>query len=91
MIKCFPSNSLELSLIGEANEESWRRDPWNPVPHILHEASRDGIVILGMERLMKYNEPPLLSVANYIDFFRQILEVSTPSKNSESRTNAHPF
>ncbi|TFK69514.1 hypothetical protein BDN72DRAFT_767796 [Pluteus cervinus] len=74
MTRCFHSNSAELSLYEEANKEGWRRDPWNPVPHILHSFNRDDARFLCMEQLMKYNKPPLLTLANYVDFFRQILE-----------------
>jgi hypothetical protein len=78
MIKCLLPTSPELSLLLELNHADLRQDPWNPAPHILCALERGNKVYVFMERLMEYDQPPLKTVANYIDLFRQILEVCQP-------------
>ena len=75
MVRRLPRSSQELLLLLELNHPDFRDDPWNPVPHTHSGIQRDGEVYLCMQGLFEYNEPPLLTVAHYIDFFRQILEV----------------
>ncbi|KAF8652842.1 hypothetical protein AX16_004117 [Volvariella volvacea WC 439] len=99
----FVMNS-EFDLFHELNDSpTVRRDPWNPIPHLLCAVKRDyeyyvdvdneqegcdkadagakqqtkkkgTTVFLCMERLINFDEPPFVTVANYIDFFRQVLE-----------------
>lgn len=78
MIKCLHQSSPELIILLRLNHPDMRQDPWNPVPHIICAVSRDERVFLCMQRLLEFNQPPLQIVANYIDFFRQVLEVSRP-------------
>ncbi|KAF8162520.1 hypothetical protein K438DRAFT_2025506 [Mycena galopus ATCC 62051] len=74
MIKCLHSTSAELFILLRLNHRDLRQDPWNPAPHILCAVSRDERVFLCMPRLVEFNQPPLQTVSNYIDFFRQVLE-----------------
>lgn len=77
MIKRAPRDSTEVSLLLELNLADLRQDPWNPCPHILQVVDHDPnseYLYLCMERLIEYNTPPMSTVAQYIDFFRQILE-----------------
>ncbi|KAJ6478793.1 hypothetical protein C8R47DRAFT_1050896 [Mycena vitilis] len=74
MIKCLHCSSDELLMLLRLNHRDMRQDPWNPVPHILCAVSRDERVFLCMQRLVEFNQPPLQTVSNYIDFFRQVLE-----------------
>ncbi|PPQ99610.1 hypothetical protein CVT24_005186 [Panaeolus cyanescens] len=74
MIKRLSRSSPELLLLLEMNHPEYREDPWNALPHILHAVEKDDQVFLCMKRLSEFNEPPLLTVAHYIDLFRQILE-----------------
>lgn len=75
MIKRLPRTSPELHILLELNHSELRTDPWNPAPHILCAVERKDMVYLCMERLNPYDEPPFKTVANYIDFFKQVLEV----------------
>ena len=79
MIKCLLRTSLELALVLQLNHADLRSDPWNPVPHILCAVERGDKIFLCMERLVEYDQPPLKTVANYVDFFRQVLEVCQPT------------
>ncbi|KAF5374146.1 hypothetical protein D9615_008826 [Tricholomella constricta] len=74
MIKCLPRASSELYILLELNHKELRTDPWNPVPHLRCAVERGDNVYLCMERLNPYDQPPFKTVANYIDFFRQMLE-----------------
>lgn len=74
MIKCFLRDSLELRILIELNHPERRHDPWNPAPHIRAVVERDKRALVVMERLSAYDDPPFKTVANYADFFRQILE-----------------
>lgn len=77
MIKRVPRGSTELSLLLDLNSADLRQDPWNPCPHILQAVNDDpssDYLYLCMERLNEFNCPPMSTVAQYIDFFRQILE-----------------
>ncbi|KAJ7432181.1 hypothetical protein B0H11DRAFT_1890558 [Mycena galericulata] len=74
MIKCLNRTSPELFILLRLNHRDMRQDPWNPAPHIISAVSRDERVFLCMQRLVEFNHPPLQTVANYIDFFRQVLE-----------------
>ena len=76
MVKCLPRDSMELRLLLELNHPEHRKDPWNPVPYVLAVVERDNKAFLVMERLTSYDDPPFTTVANYIDFFLQVLEVS---------------
>ncbi|KXN81853.1 hypothetical protein AN958_03622 [Leucoagaricus sp. SymC.cos] len=77
MIKRIARDSQEVSLLLELNTPELRQDPWNPCPHVLravdHDAASEHLFVC-MERLHEYNSPPMSTVAQYIDFFRQILE-----------------
>ncbi|KAG6844403.1 hypothetical protein H0H87_007162 [Tephrocybe sp. NHM501043] len=75
MIRCLPRTSEELLLLLELNHKELRSDPWNPVPHLRCAIERKDNVYLCMEQLNPCDQPPFKTVANYIDFFRQILEV----------------
>ena len=77
MIKRTSRESTELSIIFDLNSVDLRQDPWNPCPHVLQTVEHDPTsrdVYLFMERLNEFNAPPMETVAQYIDFFRQILE-----------------
>ncbi|KAG6840819.1 hypothetical protein C0991_004110 [Blastosporella zonata] len=74
MIRCLPRSSQELFLLLELNHTELRSDPWNPIPHLRCAVERKNSVYLCMERLNPYDEPPFKTAANYIDFFRQMLE-----------------
>jgi len=75
MIKCLPRDSLELCILIELNRSEQRHDPWNPAPHVRGIVERDSRVFVVIERLSVYDDPPFKTVANYVDLFRQILEV----------------
>jgi len=75
MIKRLKRSSSELRFLLELNLPEFRDDPWNAAPHILRAVERADNVYLCLQRLSEYNQPPLVRVAHYIDFFRQILEV----------------
>ena len=75
MIKRLQRSSSELRLLLELDCRETRDDPWNAAPHILGAVERDDNVYLCLKRLSEYNQPPLVKVAHYIDFFRQVLEV----------------
>ncbi|KAL0960896.1 hypothetical protein HGRIS_005905 [Hohenbuehelia grisea] len=74
MIKHLPCSCSELRILEELKDDEARLDPWNPMPHILSTVKRDNDVYLCMERLFPYNHPPFRTVANYMDFFKQVLE-----------------
>ncbi|KAF9443986.1 hypothetical protein P691DRAFT_678459 [Macrolepiota fuliginosa MF-IS2] len=77
MIKRVLRDSTELSILLDLNSADLRHDPWNPCPHILQVVDHDPkspYLYLCMERLTEYNTPPMSTVAQYIDFFRQVLE-----------------
>lgn len=75
MIKCIPRDSLELCILIELNCSERRHDPWNPAPHVRGIVERDSNAFVVMERLSPYDDPPFKTVANYVDLFRQVLEV----------------
>lgn len=75
MVKRLHRTSPELVLLLEINHPESREDPWNAAPRILHAVERGDFVFLCMQRFSAYNKPPLVTVAHYIDFFRQVLEV----------------
>ncbi|KAG6868016.1 hypothetical protein C0993_008358 [Termitomyces sp. T159_Od127] len=83
MLKCLPRASTELYLSLELNHKELRSDPWNPIPHLRCAVERDNNVYLCMELLNPFDQPPFKTVSNYIDFFRQVLEV----KNHSNRVN----
>ncbi|KAJ7109642.1 hypothetical protein C8R43DRAFT_1079702 [Mycena crocata] len=74
MIKCLHHSAPELLILLRLNHRDLRQDPWNPAPHILCAVPRDEHVFLCMQRLVEFNKPPLQTVSNYIDFFKQVLE-----------------
>ncbi|KAJ3570647.1 hypothetical protein NP233_g4268 [Leucocoprinus birnbaumii] len=77
MIKRVPRDSTEVSIIFDLNSADLRQDPWNPCPHILQTVDYDPAskhLYLCIERLNEFNSPPMSTVAQYLDFFRQILE-----------------
>ncbi|KAJ7443824.1 hypothetical protein FB451DRAFT_1568550 [Mycena latifolia] len=74
MIKCLHNTSPELIILLRLNQRDLREDPWNPAPHIICAVSRGERVFLCMQRLVEFNQPPLQTVSNYIDFFKQVLE-----------------
>jgi hypothetical protein len=75
MIKCLTRDSLELRILIELNHSERRHDPWNPAPYVRGVVERDSRVFVVVERLSSYDDPPFKTVANYVDLFRQILEV----------------
>jgi hypothetical protein len=75
MVKCLPRDSVELRILIELNHSERRHDPWNPAPYVRAVVERDSRVFVIMERLRAYDDPPFKTVANYVDLFRQILEV----------------
>jgi hypothetical protein len=91
MIKYLQPSSHELFLLMELNNCEPRQDPWNPAPHILCAIERDGGVFLCMEPLIEFNQPPFKTVANYIDFFKQTLEVPTNCQIFPLTINTHVF
>jgi hypothetical protein len=76
MIKQLPRSSQELLMLLELNHPDSREDTWNHVPYILSAVERNDRVYLCIQGLCKYDNPPLTTVAQYIDFFRQVLEVN---------------
>ncbi|KAJ7196466.1 hypothetical protein GGX14DRAFT_574793 [Mycena pura] len=74
VIKRMHRTAPELFILLRLNEPELRQDPWNPAPHIICAVSRDEHVFLCLQRLVEFNQPPLQTVSNYIDFFRQVLE-----------------
>ncbi len=77
MIKRVSRNTVEHSVLHELNSLELRKDPWNPCPHVLQVVDHDSdseYVYFCMERLNEYNAPAMTTVAQYIDFFRQVLE-----------------
>jgi len=77
MVKRIPRGSTELAVIFDLHSVDLRQDPWNPCPHVLQTIDHGPAsqhVYLFMERLNEFNAPPMKTVAQYIDFFRQILE-----------------
>ncbi|KAJ8523230.1 hypothetical protein ONZ45_g261 [Pleurotus djamor] len=81
LLKQSTSQSRELDILITLNEYEARQDPWNPVPHLLSVVDRllpnnpeEGYTFVCVERLNKFDDPPLRTVANYIDFIRQTLE-----------------
>jgi hypothetical protein len=75
MIKRLPRDSLELRILVELNHSERRHDPWNPAPHVRGIVERDNRIFVVVERLYAYDDPPFKTVANYVDLFRQMLEV----------------
>jgi len=73
-IKRLRRSSSELRLLLELNHSDLRDDPWNAAPHIIRSVEKVDNVYLCLQQLSEYNQPPLMSVAHYIDFFRQMLE-----------------
>lgn len=69
LIKCLPRSSKELLILLEINHPEMREDPWNAAPHILRAVERDEDVYLCMDSLVEFDQPPMRTVANYIDFF----------------------
>ncbi|KAM6493824.1 hypothetical protein JOM56_010185 [Amanita muscaria] len=69
--------SEELRLLNHMNHPSHRPDPWNPAPYLLCTLDRDEADIYAcFEELTPYDQPPFRTVAHYLDFFRQLLEVA---------------
>ncbi|KAF8621406.1 hypothetical protein AX15_007818 [Amanita polypyramis BW_CC] len=75
MVRTLSRTSEELRILNDLNQSNHRADPWNPAPHLLctfdHEESD---VCTCFEHLTPYDQPPLRTVSNYIDFFGQVLE-----------------
>lgn len=69
-------DSTELTILQSLNLDEIRSDPWNPAPNLLYTAERGEDAILCFERLFSCDEPPLQTVANVIDYVRQMLEVT---------------
>ncbi|KAF8905551.1 hypothetical protein CPB84DRAFT_1771703 [Gymnopilus junonius] len=74
MVRRLERSSQELFLLLELNLPELREDPWNPAVQILRAIEKDDQVYLFLQGLSQYNKPPLINVAHYIDFFRQVLE-----------------
>lgn len=69
-------DSTELTILQSLNLDEIRSDPWNPAPNLLYTAERGEDAILCFERLFSCDDPPLQTVANVIDYVRQMLEVT---------------
>jgi len=67
-------DSTELTILQSLNLDEIRSDPWNPAPNLLYTAERGEDAILCFERLFSCDSPPLQTVANVIDYIRQMLE-----------------
>ena len=90
MIKRLKNSAVEAQILFSAHNPSLREDPWNAVPHIMGVVERGEWVYICMKQLSEYNNPPLVTVEHYVDFFRQVLEVrifvhtpTIPSSDSE--------
>ena len=75
MIRRLKNTSAEVQLLYATHTPPLRDDPWNAVPHIAGVVERGDSVYFCMEQLSEYNDPPLITVEHYVDFFRQVLEV----------------
>lgn len=75
MIKRLKNSSTELQILYSTHKPPLRDDPWNAAPHIAGVVERGDWVYVCMEQLSEYNQPPLVTVEHYIDFFCQVLEV----------------
>jgi hypothetical protein len=69
-------DSTEIAILQSLNLGEMRSDPWNPAPNLLYTAERGEDAILCFERLFSCDNPPLQTVANMIDYIRQVLEVT---------------
>lgn len=69
-------DSTELTILQSLNLDEIRSDPWNPAPNLLYTAERGEDAILCFERLFSCDDPPLQTVANVVDYIRQMLEVT---------------
>ena len=67
----------EFSILQTLNLDETRNDPWNPAPNLLYTAERGDDAVLCFERLFDCDDPPFQTVANVIDYIRQVLEVGT--------------
>ncbi|KIL61901.1 hypothetical protein M378DRAFT_166377 [Amanita muscaria Koide BX008] len=77
MVRVVSRTSEELRLLNHMNHPSHRPDPWNPAPYLLCTLDRDEADIYAcFEELTPYDQPPFRTVAHYLDFFRQLLEVA---------------
>ena len=74
MFKEVARSSPELLVLLELSHPELRQDPWNPVPHILKAIERDDRVYLCMQGLSDYDDPPFVTIVQYLDFCRQVLE-----------------
>ena len=81
-------DSTELTILQSLNLDEIRSDPWNPAPNLLYTAERGEDAILCFERLFSCDNPPLQTVANVIDYIRQVLEVT---RHSPSGCSCTPF
>lgn len=80
-------DSTELPIVQSLNLDEIRGDPWNPAPNLLYTAERGEDAILCFERLFSCDDPPLRTVANVIDYIRQVLEVTGCSHIQAISTN----
>lgn len=74
-ILSLPRSSVHLLILLELNIPHVRSDPWNPAPRVMHAVERDDTVYVFLEKSSQWDDPPLKRIGDYIDFFRQILEV----------------
>jgi len=70
-------HSPEVSILQALNLHETHNDPWNPAPNLLYTAERGDHAVLCFERLFDCDDPPFRTVANVIDYIRQVLEVGT--------------
>ena len=78
MIRALSRTSEELRILNDLNQSNYRADPWNPAPYLLCTFDRDeSDVYACFEHLKPFDQPSFRTVANYIDFFGQALEVSS--------------
>jgi hypothetical protein len=67
-------DSHELQLLRFFDADEVRHDPWNLAPRIIQLSERGNSAVVCLERLFEYDQPPLQTVANVIDFVKQTLE-----------------
>ncbi|KAI0049394.1 hypothetical protein FA95DRAFT_1649083 [Auriscalpium vulgare] len=74
ILRRMPCDGEELAILRALNSDEVRHDPWNPAPRVLYVAERGGIAVVCLERLFEYDQPPMQTVADVIDYIRQALE-----------------
>ncbi|KAG8904087.1 hypothetical protein FRB99_002287 [Tulasnella sp. 403] len=68
------AGSPELKLLEYLNVQKRRDDPWNHSVPVLDIVEHENEALVMMHRLRPFNSPPFQSVAEALDFIRQLLE-----------------